>query len=84
MHAIIDNEQFVGLTIISRSSPFYIFDYLAIEPDKRHMGYGSAILKQLLNQYQNQPLLLEIEDPYVINDQTTVCQKRHASIWIMA
>lgn len=78
MHAIIDNDQFIGLTIISRSSPFYIFDYLAIEPDKRHMGYGSTILKHLLNQYQNQPLLLEIEDPYVIHDQTTVCQKRHA------
>ena len=76
INAVVKVNTFIGLTIISRSSPFYIFDYLAIDPTQRNKGYGSTIISHLLNQYLHQPLFLEIENPFV-SDGETIKQKRY-------
>ncbi len=76
--AWIKQDTFVGLTIVSKGNRFDLFDYLAIETDQQRKGYGSTILKKILNRYSNQGLFLEIEFPNPSSDQYILQTKRYA------
>ena len=59
--AVTDGEEFVGLAILMTDGRCTLLDYLAIEPEKRDRGYGSQVLRRLLTEYSELPLLVEIE-----------------------
>ena len=59
--AVTEDEDFIGLAVLMTDGRCTLLDYLAIEPDKRDRGYGSQVLRRLLTEYNERPLLVEIE-----------------------
>ncbi len=55
------NGKFVGLAITINGPDAVLLDYLAIHPDCRSAGYGSAILQTLIAHYRPRSLFGEIE-----------------------
>lgn len=58
-NAIYDNDKLVGFQYTIKYDNIAYLMYFAIDNDKRNIGYGSEILKQLTNSYNN--VLLSIE-----------------------
>lgn len=61
--AIMDGEEFVGLSIFVLGEEIVLLDYFAILPEKRCGGYGSRVFPLFQEQFPGKTLLLEIEDP---------------------
>ncbi|MBR0133911.1 GNAT family N-acetyltransferase [Candidatus Saccharibacteria bacterium] len=61
--AVYNDSQLIGFTyLIYRQDITYVF-YLAVAPSLRNHGYGSQILKGIIEQNQNNKILLCIEYP---------------------
>lgn len=56
-----ENGAFVGLAITVNCKDKILLDYFAIEEEMQDMGYGSAAIQTLLQQYQGKKLIIEIE-----------------------
>lgn len=66
-YAVLDNEEFVGLTyIIEGKRLVYVF-YLAIVEEYRGKGYGSAVLTLIKEMYTDKVITLGIEDTADVN-----------------
>ena len=78
LYAAIESNTFIGLTMLSKGKRFDMMDYLAIDKPYRNHGYGSQVLQMVLTMYNNQPLFIEIEDPYQpTNDQAQKLRRYH-------
>lgn len=53
-----------GYVIIMKSDSYIIVDYLAVFKQYRNLGYGSKILQELFDIYQDYIILIEAETPY--------------------
>lgn len=60
-YAVIDHNQFIGLTFIIKNKDIVSVLFLAIEESYRGQGYGSQILETLKQDYQACRLFLTIE-----------------------
>lgn len=60
-NTIYDNDNLIGFQYIIKYDNIEYLMYFAIGKDKRNMGYGSEVLKQLTNSNSN--VLLSIEKP---------------------
>lgn len=59
------NQELIGYTLLYKHENLYLVDYLAVIEKYRSQSFGTQILKELLNKYQNEPLLFEVEDPSI-------------------
>lgn len=64
--AVYDNNEFIGFfnTMIFKNTAYVLF--LAVEEDKRSRGYGSEILKLILEKYKDYQVILDLE----VQDET--------------
>lgn len=60
-----ENEILIGYATIYYAKNIYLLDYFAIVKDYRAEGYGSSFLTSILKHYQNEALLLEVENPNI-------------------
>lgn len=69
VHAVYDDDIFVGLTIYFESAKTVYLAYLAIDPSLRGKGYGSKVLQMLEQMYPDKQIVLDIEplDPQADN-----------------
>lgn len=69
VHALYDQETFVGMAIYYNSESTVYLAYLAVDPRLRGKGYGSKILRMLEEKYPDQQIVLDIEplDPSADN-----------------
>lgn len=70
-YAVVDDDQFIGLTFVVQTQDIVSVIFLAIEKDHQRKGYGSRILKELKHKYQSFKIFLTIEvlDPSANNYQ---------------
>lgn len=61
--AYYDQQQLVGLTYCYRKDGLVWWFYFAVSPHLRGKGYGTAILQQIKETYNNGVLMMDIEDP---------------------
>ena len=59
--AFFDNGKFIGLAITVRRDERVLIDYLAVHRKMRGKGFGSSILRELINKYTPNSIFLEIE-----------------------
>ena len=59
-----DNKEFIGFAALITKNNISNLFYFAIEPNQRNKGYGTQSLKQICNYYQNNRIILDVEDPY--------------------
>lgn len=75
--ALYDSEKWVGLAyIVSRGKLAYIF-YIAITPEQRGKGYGTAAMKALIEYYKDSRLFLALEQLDKSADNCDQRVKRH-------
>lgn len=81
MLAVVENGEFIGLDINMLAENAAILDYFAISPEKRSGGYGSRALRLILDRFQGQKLIFEIEtqDPSAEN---AVDRKRRKDFYL--
>lgn len=70
--------SFSGLAVTVFSGDLALLDYFAISPALRGQGAGGKALGMLRERYAGKRLFLEIEDPFVPNDNPEQRQKRRA------
>lgn len=63
LYVVIDENRFIGFYTQWHFSSFEYIEHLAIVPDVRSKGYGSRIMRSLMENAK-QPVVLEIERPY--------------------
>ena len=78
--SMIDDDEFVGLAIISFCQKVTYLAYLAILPQLRGKGYGSQTLTQLQDKYPN--LLLEIESTYHPQSHNFIQRKKRKRFYL--
>lgn len=61
-YAVLDNDEFVGLTYIIQGERIVYVFYLAIEEKHRGKGYGSVVLTLIKKKYPDKVITLAIED----------------------
>lgn len=61
-YAVLDNDEFVGLTYIIQGERIVYVFYLAIEEKHRGKGYGSAVLSLVKVKHPDKVITLAIED----------------------
>jgi len=61
-YAILDGDEFIGLTYIIKGEKIVYVFYLAIMEEHRGKGYGSAVLTLIKEQYPDKVITLAIED----------------------
>lgn len=61
--AFFDQTIFVGFAIIITKLKISNILYLAIESELRGKGYGTQVLKNISNFYQNNRIVVDVEDP---------------------
>ncbi|WP_294730865.1 GNAT family N-acetyltransferase [uncultured Faecalibaculum sp.] len=57
------DPDFCGLLITMKDKEVMLIDYLAVDPEKQSRGYGSRALSLFGEQFPDQPVVLEIENP---------------------
>lgn len=69
--AVVEDGTFIGLVMNLLNGPTALLDYFAIAPEQRNKGYGSRIIHSLLEKFQNQKYIFEIEmqDPAASNSE---------------
>lgn len=61
MLAITEEQRFIGLVINMLAKKAALLDYFAISPDIRSGGYGGRAIQKLLERFQGQKYIFEIE-----------------------
>lgn len=59
-----DEEKFIGFTIFKRFENISYLIFFAIEEEIRGKGYGTQILKRVIEQEKDNKLILAIENPF--------------------
>ena len=67
IYAWLDGEEFCGFASEVTAGTTHLVLFFAIEPEKQGMGYGSAILAALQEQYETIALNVELWDPEAEN-----------------
>ena len=68
LFGIEENNVFIGLlSIVEYQDLVYVF-FLAVKKCFRGQGYGSQILKDVLNRYNNNRVFLLAEDPDIVSN----------------
>lgn len=62
--AYYEDDALVGLTIVYPRKSFNWFWYFAVSEPLRGKGLGQQILTRLINRYQGQACVLDMESPY--------------------
>lgn len=60
-----DKQCLLGYATLYQSNHIDLLDYFAIVKDYRNQHLGTTFLNELLAQYKNKPLLLEVENPQI-------------------
>ena len=76
--AYYDGEEFIGFTIVYPRKSFNWFWYFAVREELRGKGYGQRILSQLLDNYEDQPFVLDMESTTQVCDNLEERRKRQA------
>ncbi len=76
--AYYDGEAFIGFTIVYPRKSFNWFWYFAVREELRGKGYGQRILSQLLDNYEDQPFVLDMESTTQVCDNLEERRKRQA------
>ncbi len=76
--AYYDGEAFIGFTIVYPRKSFNWFWYFAVREELRGKGYGQRILSQLLDNYEDQPFVLDMESTTQVCDNLEERGKRQA------
>lgn len=71
--AYYDGEHFAGLSFTTENSEAVFVLYLAVNAKMRSKGYGSHILRQIMDQAGTRPVILDVEEE---NEQATNTQQR--------
>jgi len=61
--AYYDEDDFIGFTIVYPRPSFNWYWYFAVREELRGKGYGQRILTQLINRYEGQTCVLDMESP---------------------
>lgn len=72
-----DGELFVGITIVCEWPNANWFWYFAVCDGLRGRGYGSMILTALMASYENRLLVLDIESPRQVCDNSKQRRRRY-------
>ena len=64
-----DNNQFIGFAALMSHENISNIFYFAIEPNLRGKGYGTQSLKQICQYFQNNKIILDVEDPFECNNE---------------
>ena len=76
--AYYDGEDFIGFTIVYPRKSFNWFWYFAVREELRGKGYGQQILTQLIERYEGQPFVLDMESTTQVCDNLEQRKHRHA------
>ncbi|WP_269082361.1 GNAT family N-acetyltransferase [Holzapfeliella floricola] len=76
--AIEDDNQFIGLVYYTISGKNLLISYLAMDPSTRSKGYGTRVLEQFKEKYQDKTIFLEIEEVIKNADNYTQRVKRQS------
>lgn len=60
---VLDKDTPVAAVYMMRSDKYAYVFYMAVVPDQRCSGYGTALLKTLKKKYEGRELILDIEAP---------------------
>lgn len=77
---LVDEGRDVGYIIetLADGVPFVLINYLAVMPDARAGGYGSALLRLIAESHPNHAAVVEVEDPAAAQDEAAkkMCERR--------
>ena len=59
-----DENKFIGFATTINSESIVLIDYFVVKEENRGKGYGTKMLKALLDHYSSRGVFLEIEIPY--------------------
>ena len=76
--AYYDEGAFIGFTIVYPRKKFSWFWYFAVRKELRGKGYGQRILTQLLDNYEGQPFVLDMESTTQVCDNLEQRKRRQA------
>ena len=76
--AYYDGKEFVGFTIVYPRKSFNWFWYFAVREELRGKGYGQQILTLLLERYEGQSFVLDMESTTQVCDNLEERRKRQA------
>lgn len=81
-YTLAHNRDIIGFTLFfcPRDEPFYLLEYMAIDPAQKSAGLGSALfhrsLDALYRQFGRKPLLIEIDSANANGSDKEINQKR--------
>lgn len=69
-HFIVDGGRDVGYAVetVAEGVPFVLINFLAVLPDARGHGYGSALLALIARRHEGRAAVVEVEDPAAAAD----------------
>ena len=73
-----DGQEFIGFTIVYPRKSFNWFWYFAVREELRGKGYGQQILTQLIERYNGQPFVLDMESTTQVCDNLEERKRRQA------
>lgn len=76
-YAYYDEDRFVGLTYAYRKGNIVWWFYFAVCKELRGKGYGTEIIQQIVQQYKDDVLMLDIEDPKQVADNSAQRNQRY-------
>ena len=76
--AYYDGQTFIGFTIVYPRKSFNWFWYFAVREELRGKGYGQQILTQLIERYEGQPFVLDMESTIQFCDNLEQRKQRQA------
>lgn len=74
MHAYYENDTLIGMTYVFINHDLVYLGYLVTEENLRDKGYGGQILHALSDQYQDQRIVLDLEqlDEHADNNEERI------------
>ena len=75
--AYYDGEVFIGFTIVYPRKTFSWFWYFAVCEELRGKSYGQLILNQIVEQYKEHSLVLDMESPTQVCENINQRKRRH-------
>ena len=75
--AYYDGVEFFGFTIVYPRKAFNWYWYFAVREELRGKGYGQQILTQLMERYESQTCVLDMESPTQVCENIEQRRRRH-------
>ena len=73
-----ESSRLLGLTIVYPRKQFNWFWYFAVPEELRGQGIGQRILLQLIEKYSGQSMILDMESPEQVCENSEQRKRRHA------